>query len=79
MKIERLEIKGCMDIEHLYLPFIITDDCKKCGIELKVNLQEEYLSFPSNGKSETINFYCKKCDWNHNKEIVLDINIKEYI
>ncbi len=54
----RLAIKRC------YLPFKVTSECPSCGVDVTMDLLEDYLSFPNVGNPTPVNFYhvCKEKD-----------------
>ena len=58
--------KGKIDIEKIkrcYAEFHITIDCPDCGTSLHYD-SDDYLDYPVEGETDTLAFYCEKCE-NH--------------
>ncbi len=41
---------------------VLKKDCPVCGEEMSVDLESDYLSYPSVGRFENIYMYCEECD-----------------
>lgn len=78
MKIERIGKKYFeTGVKRFYMPFILKEKCKTCGKELIIDLNNDYLYYPSYNQAIEINFYCDDCEKTTCKKIELNIDIKE--
>lgn len=57
MKIEKTDGSAPLEIKRCYLPFVLTDFCPECGLEVKKYLEHDYLMYPEFGVPTEIPFY----------------------
>ena len=75
------EFTGTIDVKRFYLDgVIITCDCDKCGSILERDFGSDYLSYPTVGEPEDIEFWCEDCDHDITKtmtikKMLLDIEV----
>ena len=57
MRIEKVD--GCTfpGDKRQYLPFTVYDVCPKCGAEVKMDLTQDYMSYPEIGAPTDLDFY----------------------
>jgi len=75
---ERFEVigRGEIEMKRLHLPLTIKCKCPKCNTIAEHDFEDNYLSYPTVNKEETIAVYCKQCeDWFQQK-IILKIAIE---
>lgn len=80
MKIERKDSQSKRELDkRFYVPFVVQDDCEECGTVAKVDLEEQYLSYPVIGQPENIYFYCRNCEHEWQGRVVLDVTLTEHL
>lgn len=74
-KMEIFNIPEQFDIgvKRFCLPLIIRRACPKCGEECKLDLEQNYLSYPTVNKREVLNFYCTECKLDFEVDSILSI------
>lgn len=75
---EDLEIKDKVElsIKRFYLPIKIERSCPGCNNECEVDLNDNYLSYPTVNQKEQICFYCNECDQEFGVDAILKISIQ---
>lgn len=71
------EAKGAELDKRTYLPGIkVFSTCPKGGEEHVKNMEHDYLSYPTVGEEETINFWCEDHDEEWSVFVVLDLTLR---
>jgi len=75
---EKLEITKEFDLEvkRFYLPIQIERNCPKCGTKCEHDLSQDYLSYPTVNKKESIYFYCNECEHEFEIDVKLKISLE---
>lgn len=61
-----------LPIKRFYLPFQTKVVCPKCASELELDMESNYISYPTLGQPNQFPVYCEKCDdWN---DFFIEIN-----
>ena len=63
-------------VKRFYIPVEIKEKCPKCKTICSVNLDDNYLSYPSVNHKEVLEVYCDKCDDEFTICITLELEIK---
>lgn len=76
MKIIKITDEIEMD-KRCYLPgVIIKASCPTCKKTITEDLGENYLSYPTTNKEESVYLYCSDCDTEIKKKIILRISVE---
>jgi len=79
VKIKRKKSTSKRELDkRFYAPFVVQDKCEECGTVAKVDLEDQYLSYPIIGEPNELYFYCRKCEHDWRRRVVLDVTITEY-
>jgi len=75
---ENLEIKDKvqLSVKRFYLPVKIERNCPSCNNKCKVDLDSNYLSYPTVNQKEQIYFCCNECDQEFEIDTILKISIQ---
>lgn len=71
---EKLKGTNELNIKRLYLPFVYKKKCK-CGNDIELNLNNDYLMYPKLNTIEQMSIYCDKCDTQYQVDIQLEVAI----
>ncbi len=57
--IKRIKSTEGMELDkRTYAPYVVTDDCSKCGAKATTDLSDNYLSYPTTGEPCAVHMYC---------------------
>ncbi len=62
MKNIKLNDKFEIEVKRFYVPLKITVNCPHCNEEKKIDLRDDYLSYPTLNEPEAIYQYCEHCE-----------------
>ena len=62
MKNYKAEREFDLNEKRFYLPIEVKLNCPHCENEVVHDLDDDYLSYPTVNKAETIGLYCNKCE-----------------
>ena len=63
-------------IKRFYLPLVIKTECPKCKANNNIDLDSDYLSYPTTNKREEIDVYCFTCEHEYTKSLTLKISVE---
>jgi len=72
MKNIKLNDKFEIDVKRFYVPLKMVVNCPHCNEEKKIDLSDDYLSYPTINEAEAIYQCCDHCD----KEFEFDATIR---
>ena len=74
---EKLEIKESFELEikRLYLPLAIDVICPNCGKSIKIDLDDNYLSYPVVNNKYSLYNYCNHCNNDFSMDVYLKMNL----
>lgn len=73
--LEHTEPKGIVDVKRFHVPFRLSLSCD-CGKLITQDFSKnEYLMYPELGKPFRLIFWCKDCEKEHYREVVLNISL----
>jgi len=58
----KLNDKFEVDVKRFYIPLEVLLNCPHCNKEKKVDLSDDYISYPTVNQAEAIEQYCDHCD-----------------
>lgn len=75
---EKIKIKSEFELEvkRFYLPVKIERDCPDCGTKCVLDLDSNYLSYPTVNKKEQGHCYCDVCDTEFEFDLTLKISLE---
>jgi len=73
-KIE-IEEEFDLNIKRFYLPFKIEKECPNCKTKCIVDLNMNYLSYPTVNVKKQQYFYCENCEQEFEVDIILKISL----
>lgn len=77
MKISQKYSPFEIDVKRFYVPnTTIEDECPKCRIINKKDLDGDYLSYPSANEPFDFNFHCGTCNTEWTQKIELQVVVK---
>jgi hypothetical protein len=66
-----------LEIKRFYVTGLaLSDDCPNCGKAVKIDLEEDYISYPSIGRPTPVHFYCP-CDTEWERNVIVNLTLKE--
>ncbi len=74
IRVERTEAR-IQGSKRQHAPYVVVATCA-CGNEREISLNDQYLSYPTWGETETIHLYCPKCELEQSCRVRVDINAK---
>lgn len=67
-----------LNIKRLYLDGIVLyKPCPDCGTDIKIDMGEDYMSYPEVGTEEEVYYYCDECDTEASCKVILTIEVTE--
>ena len=61
-KIKEINNNFELGVKRLYVPFKVKFNCPHCNSKLKIDLSQDYLSYPTVNKFEEQPVYCEGCE-----------------
>lgn len=76
-KIVRLRGEGVELDKRTYVPFRVESKCPNCGRIVKIDLTDDYLSYPVTGEVSTLGFgHCDdECQHEWEVDVILDVTL----
>jgi len=65
-----------IEVKRLHLPYIIKFNCPTCNQNLTVDLDMDYLSYPTVGIPNVTGAYCDTCDEYVEVDIKLNLDLE---
>lgn len=75
--IKNLKTPFQIEVKRLYLPVVITKNCPKCSRRIVLDLNDDYISYPTLNTVEDIHMYCAECDYEFYVSARITVNIEE--
>jgi len=71
----KLNDKFEVEVKRFYIPLKTVLNCPHCNAEKEVDLEHDYLSYPTLNESEPIGQYCEHCDNEFEFDLTLRISV----